>query len=173
VSLGQEFSNRGNSVGNGTYIAFLVLTLIGVLIPFTMANPNAMYRSDGSKVTTPRQPSWKREIRSLWTALVTDPYILLLFPFFFSSNFFYSYQFNGYNLAVFNIQARALNNFLYWNSQIVGSIVTGLLLDSPKLSRRTRAFVGWALLFFLVFAVHIWAYIYQRSASLSGSLKAN
>ena len=50
-----------------------------------MADPKKMYRTDGSKVTTPRQPSWKTEIYSLWLALLTDPAILLLFPLFFAS----------------------------------------------------------------------------------------
>lgn len=53
-----------------------------------MADPKTMYRSDGTKVTTPRHPSWKKEIYGLYLALVTDPAILLLFPLFFASNYF-------------------------------------------------------------------------------------
>lgn len=50
-----------------------------------MADPKTMYRSDGSKVTSPRHPSWKTEIVGLWVALRTDPSILLLFPMFLAS----------------------------------------------------------------------------------------
>jgi hypothetical protein len=50
-----------------------------------MVDPANMYRVDGSKITAPRQPSWKTEIVGLWVALRTDPSILLLFPMFLAS----------------------------------------------------------------------------------------
>lgn len=37
----------------------------------------------------------------------------------------------------------------------------GVLLDQGRLARRTRAFLGWAVLLIMVFVVHIWAYTYQ------------
>ncbi|KEP52152.1 MFS general substrate transporter [Rhizoctonia solani 123E] len=162
VALGQNFHNTANSVGQGTYIGFLVLTLIGVAIPMLMADPKTMYRADGSKVTAPRQPSWKTEIMGLWIALRTDPSILLLFPMFLASNWFYTWQFNDYNGVLFNIRTRALNSLVYWVSQIFGSVAIGLLLDSGRLGRRLRAFLGWGVLFAMVFVVHIWGYFYQR-----------
>jgi len=162
VSLGQNFHSTANSVGNGTYIGFLVLTLIGVTIPLLMANPNSMIRTDGTKVTTPRHPSWKIEIYGLWMTLVTDPMVILLFPMFLASNWFYTWQFNDYNDALFNIRARSLNNLVYWLSQIVGSISIGFLLDQKSISRRVRAFSGWTILFAMVFIVHIWAFFYQK-----------
>jgi MFS family permease len=162
VALGQNFKSTSNSVGNGTYIGFLVLTLIGVTIPLAMADPNKMIRTDGTKVTTNRQPSWKTEIVGLWVALRTDPMIIMLFPMFLASNWFYTWQFNDYNGAIFNIRARALNNLVYWIAQIIGSLAIGRLLDQPKLTRRVRAFSGWTVLFVFVFMVHIWAYFYQK-----------
>ncbi|RPD70831.1 MFS general substrate transporter [Lentinus tigrinus ALCF2SS1-7] len=160
VSLGNNFDNTVFS--NGTYIGFLVLTGIGCLIPLLMANPSKMIRSDGTRVVTPRHPSWKTEFEGLWTTLRTDPYIVLLFPMFFASNWFYTWQFNDYNGALFTIRARALNNLIYWLSQIVGSVSIGFLLDQRSLSRRFRAFAGWCVLIVMVFVVHIWAYFYQR-----------
>ncbi|KAG5733772.1 UN protein [Termitomyces sp. T112] len=162
VSLGENFHSKANSVGNGTYVAFLVLTLIGVLIPLLMVDPNTMVRTDGTKVTAPRHPSWKLEIYGLWITLKTDPMILFLFPMFFASNWFYTWQFNEYNNALFNIRARSLNNLVYWLAQIIGSISIGFLLDQQNISRRTRAFSGWIILFVMVFVVHIWAYFYQK-----------
>ncbi|KAG8715288.1 hypothetical protein FRC11_004798 [Ceratobasidium sp. 423] len=163
VALGQNFHNTANAVGKGTYIGFLILTLIGVSIPMLMADPKTMYRADGSKVTSPRQPSWKTEILGLWIALRTDPSILLLFPMFLASNWFYTWQFNDYNGALFNIRTRALNSLVYWISQIFGSVAIGLLLDSGRLGRRLRAFLGWGVLFAMVFVVHIWGYFYQKT----------
>lgn len=63
---------------------------------------------------------------------------------------------------MFNIRARSLNNLVYWLAQIVGSLLMGVLLDAHTLRRRIRAFVGWSVLFAMVFVVHIWEYFYQR-----------
>ena len=38
----------------------------------------------------------------------------------------------------------------------------GVLLDQQRLTRRTRAFLGWIILMIMVFVVHIWAYMYQK-----------
>ncbi|KAF8961018.1 major facilitator superfamily domain-containing protein [Flammula alnicola] len=160
VSLGQNFHSQ--VFGNGTYIGFLILTLIGVVIPMFMADPEKMIRTDGTKVTTSRHPSWKVELYGLWMTLLTDPMVILLFPMFFASNWFYTWQFNDYNSALFNVRARSLNDLVYWLSQIVGSIAIGALLDQPAISRRARAFSGWTILFLMVFIVHIWAFFYQK-----------
>ncbi|KAL5518478.1 hypothetical protein ACEPAH_160 [Sanghuangporus vaninii] len=162
VAFGQNFQSLSGGVSNGTYIGFIVLTGIGVLIPMLMANPEKMIRADGTKVTTPRHPSWKSEILGLYLALRTDPSIVLLFPMFFASNWFYTWQFNDYNGTLFNIRTRSLNSFVYWTSQIFGSLMIGVVLDNKRLTRRARAFVGWTILFLMVFIVHAWAYTYQK-----------
>ncbi|KAI6133610.1 major facilitator superfamily domain-containing protein [Pisolithus thermaeus] len=164
VSLGQNFNSEANQVGNGTYIGFLILTLIGVAIPRLMADPKKMIRTDGTKVETYLHPSWKAEIYRLWLALRTDPMILMLFPMFYASNYFYTWQFNDYNQALFDIRARSLNNFVYWLSQIVGSLAIGtLVLDQVRFPRRTRAFAGWTILLAMVFVVNAWGYSYQKT----------
>jgi UDP-N-acetylmuramyl pentapeptide phosphotransferase/UDP-N-acetylglucosamine-1-phosphate transferase len=38
----------------------------------------------------------------------------------------------------------------------------GYILDRKSVSRRVRAFGGWAILLVFVFFVHIWAYFYQK-----------
>lgn len=163
VSLGQNFHSETNRVSNGTYIGFMILTGMGSLIPLLMADPDKMIRTDGSKVTTPRQPSWRTEIYGLYVALRTDPMIVFLFPMFFASNWFYTWQFNDYNAALFNIRARSLNNLVYWVSQILGSVSIGLLLDQHQFRRRARAFTGWSILLTFVLIVHTWAFFYQRT----------
>src|SRR5258707_14052900 len=112
-----------------------------------MVDPRKIVRTDGTKVITGRHPSWKVEIYGLWVAVRDDPLIVLLFPMFFASNWFYTWrrplavlvflvftvcvEFNAYNAALFNIQARSLNNLVYWISQIKAPIMIGLPLD-PK-----------------------------------------
>ena len=66
--------------------------MIGVTIPFFMVDPEKMIRTDGTKITTPRHPPWKIEIYGLWVAIRTDPLVLLLFPMFFASNWFYTWR---------------------------------------------------------------------------------
>lgn len=66
-----------------------------------MADPNKMIRTDGTKVTTPRQPSWKREFIGLGLAIKTDPLILMLFPMFFASNWFYTWRMHSALYTVF------------------------------------------------------------------------
>ncbi|KAH9168622.1 MFS general substrate transporter [Lactarius sanguifluus] len=156
VSLGQNFHSETNRVSNSTYIGFMILTGMGSLIPLFMADPDKMIRTDGSKVTTPRQPSWRTEIYGLYVALRTDPMIVFLFPMFFA-------KFNDYNAALFNIRARSLNNLVYWVSQILGSVSIGLLLDQHQFPRRARAFAGWSILLAFVLIVHIWGFFYQRT----------
>ena len=57
-----------------------------------MADPNKMIRTDGTKVFSPRSLSWKSEFYNLWVAIKSDPMILLLFPMFFASNYFYTWR---------------------------------------------------------------------------------
>ncbi|PBK59179.1 hypothetical protein ARMSODRAFT_1073630 [Armillaria solidipes] len=79
VTAGRNRKSAANAVDNGTYIGFLVLTLIDVLIPMLIANPDKMIRSNGTKITTLRHPSWMTEIIGLFVALKTDPVTGLLF----------------------------------------------------------------------------------------------
>ncbi|KAK7061445.1 hypothetical protein R3P38DRAFT_657503 [Favolaschia claudopus] len=162
VAFGQNFHTTAGSVSNSTYIAFIVLTVLGAIIPLFMKDPRKMIRTDGTPVVLSRNPSWKTEIFSLYVALKTDPMIILLFPMFFASNWFYAWQFNDFNGSLFNIRTRSLNSMLYWTAQIVGSLIMAFILDRPNVRRRTRAFLGWGLVFVMVFIVHGWGYHYQK-----------
>jgi hypothetical protein len=73
-------------------VGILILTILGVIIPLLMADPDKMIRTDGTRVVMTRHPSWKSEFYSLWVAITTDPMVLLLFPMFFASNYFYTWR---------------------------------------------------------------------------------
>ena len=109
-----------------------------------------------------KNPTWKTEILGLWETLRCDTYIILLFPMFFASNWFYTYQFNDVNLARFNIRTRALNNTLYWTSQILGALVFGYALDLHRVSRPLRARVAWVALFVLTMVIWGGGYAWQK-----------
>ena len=118
-------------------------------------------RRDGSKIILMKHPTWKTEIFGLWETLWNDPYVILLFPMFFASNWFYTYQFNDVNLVQFNTRTRALNSTLYWLAQIFGAGIFGSALDLPNIRRTTRAKAAWVVMFVLTFAIWGGGYVFQ------------
>lgn len=162
VSLGTNWDTDKGGVSNSTYIAFVVVTAVGVLLPLTLRSPSKMTREDGTPVVIERQTTWKTELMNLYRSLVDDPWIALLFPFFFASNWFYTYQFNDFNAALHNVRTRSLNGLCYWLSQIFGAVIFGQLLDISKVSRRWRATIGWCVLFAMVWATNAGFYTIQR-----------
>ena len=140
----------------------MVLTFTGAVLALFLVNGNTVIRRDGSKVIMMKNPTWKSEMLGLWQTFFTDPYIILLFPMFFASNWFYTYHFNGVNLAQFNTRTRALNSVLYWMAQIVGAAIFGFLLDLHSFRRTVRAKAAWVALFVLTFVVWGGGYVFQR-----------
>jgi hypothetical protein len=109
-----------------------------------------------------KNPSWWTEIRGLWETISSEPWIVLLFPMFWSSNWFYIYQQNGINGAYFDTRTKSLNGFLYWFAQIVAAVIVGPLLDIERFRRTTRARA--ALISLFVLTVVIWGsgYAWQK-----------
>lgn len=142
------------AVSDNTYIAFMVLMVMGTLLSLLVCDAQQVRREDGSHIILMKNPTWKSEIVGLWNTLSTDKYIVCLFPMFFVSNFFYTYQFNGVNQARFTVRADALNNLFYWFFQIVGAFGTGFLLDRLPLRRSTRAWC--ALLGLFIYTMVVW-----------------
>ncbi|KAF2718847.1 MFS general substrate transporter [Polychaeton citri CBS 116435] len=163
VPLGENIHVTTNStVSDGTYIGFIVLSFCGALLAWTLCDGDNVIRSDGSRVILMKHPTWKTEIFGLWETLLSDPYIIFLFPMFFSSNWFYTYQFNAVNGAYFSTRTRALNSLLYWLAQIVGAIVFGFALDFRSISRSLRAKINWIVLFVLTMVIWGGGYAFER-----------
>lgn len=150
-------------MSDGTYIGFLILTFLGAVLACTLVDAKHVVRRDGSKIIVMKHPTWKTEIFGLWETLRVDPYVILLFPMFFASNWFYTYQFQDVNLVRFNTRTRALNNVLYWLAQMVGALVSGFALDFPDIRRRTRAKAAWIVMFALTFAIWGGGYAFQKN----------
>ncbi|KAF2680720.1 MFS general substrate transporter [Lentithecium fluviatile CBS 122367] len=168
VTLGLNIDNTGNDgkpIGNSTYIGFLILTFLGACLSWTLVDAKHVVRRDGSRIILMKHPTWKTEILGLWETLWTDPYIILLFPMFFASNWFYTYQFQDVNLARFNVRTRALNNTLYWVAQMIGALVFGFALDFPNIRRTSRAKFAWVAMFALTFGIWGGGYVFQRQYS--------
>ena len=123
----------------------------GAVLAFFLVPPHQIVRKDGTRVAPVRHPSAASEIKGLYETLKSDYYILLLFPMFWASNWFYTYQQNCYNLYLFNLRGRAFNNIWYWLAQIIGAVLFGVILDNQRLgSRKMRAWIGWGILFVVV-----------------------
>lgn len=166
IALVQNMHSDDNSIGDVTFYVIISLSLLGTLISLFLCEAKSVKRTDGSPVSLPQTPTWKSEIVGLLETLKQDTYILLFFPMFFASNFFYPYQFNTFNLATFNIRTRSLNNTLYWLAEIGGSYLAGYALDSTCIRRSLRARIAAGTLFVLVIGVWTGAYVWQRNQPL-------
>jgi len=81
---------------------------------------------------------------------------------FWASNWFYTYQQNGANHSRFDTRTAALNNTLYWSSQIGGAFVFGYCLDIARYKRSVRAKAAWVALFLLTMAIWGGGYAFQN-----------
>ena len=140
----------------------MVLMFAGAALAWCLVDAKKVQRKDGSRVIVMQHPSWKSEVVGLWQVLRSDTYIILLFPMFFASNWFYTYQFQDVNLAKFNVRTRALNEVLYWMSQIFGAYIFGYALDI-KARRTLRAKALLVVLFVVTMAVWGGGYAFQKN----------
>ncbi|KAJ5168697.1 UNC93-like protein [Penicillium canariense] len=163
IPLGENIHVKTNStVGDGTYIAFIVLMFFGACLGLFICDADKIIRDDGSKVILMKSPSWSTEIYGLWETIKAEPFIVLLFPMFWSSNWFYTYQQNGINGAYFDTRTKALNGFLYWFAQIVAAVIIGPLLDSNRVRRSVRAKIAFGVLFTLTMVIWGGGYAWQK-----------
>jgi len=162
VLLGQNAHQTAGPVTDGTYIGLIVLMLLGAILALGLCNAGNVIRKDGSKVILMKNPSWKTEIVGLFETIIQNPWVVLLFPMFFSSNIFYTYHLNNMNGAHFTTRTRALNNTLYWSSQIIGATIFGYALDINKVSRTVRAKASLVSLVVLTFVIWGGGWAWQK-----------
>jgi hypothetical protein len=162
IVLANSINERKNvNVPDSTYIVFVVLTFLGSVIGLSIADAKKVIRSDGSRVILMKNPSWKSELVGLWTTLRSEPSVLLLFPMFWSSNWFISYQTNSVNSAYFNTRTKALNTFLYYIAHILGACFISTL-DLNYFRRTIRARGMLVILFALTMIIHGGGYVFQK-----------
>lgn len=147
IPLAQNMTSGESNVNAGTYVAFMVLMGAGIVLAFFLLPMDKVYKSDGTKVIAKKYPKIQDELRGMLKVLMTERKIYFLFPMFCASNWFYTYQFNNFNGARFNVRTRSLNSLLYWLSQMLGAIFFGSIMDCQKWRRAVRARIG----FFIVF----------------------
>lgn len=123
------------------------------MLSLSLVNAKSVVRRDGSKVILMKNPTWKSELWGLYETVVLDPWVVALFPLFFSSNVFYPYQQNQFNALYFSTRARALNGVLYWAAQILGALVFGYAMDFHTVRRSVRAKACYIVLILLTFGI--------------------
>ncbi len=172
IAMGLNWNTGSASLSNGTYAAFVALTGCGAFVTLALKAPGKMLRDDGSPVVVPKHSHFLEEFQGLFRVLTTDPFIMALFPLFFASNFFYQWTFTAYNASLFTIRTRSLNSFLYWLAQMFGAFGIGFALDSKRLRRTSRAWLGWAIIFVLTMAVWGGAYHVQSGYTRATTIGA-
>lgn len=165
IELGLTYDSESQSLSDAPYIVFMVLSFLGACCAALLKKPSSVIRSDGTRVYVPAQTTWKAEFIGLYRLLKTDPWILLMFPLFFGSNFFNSWQQNCFNASVFTLRTRALNSLIYWFAQMVAAYLFSFVLDSKQISRRSRMMMGWAVVFCFMWAV--WGGSYAEQLTFS------
>ncbi|RUS32241.1 hypothetical protein BC938DRAFT_475970 [Jimgerdemannia flammicorona] len=145
IPLALNIENKSSGgVSDGTYIAFMIIMMFGILLILLLKPPNKVTRDDGTPVTLVVSTDWRSELKSI-VLLLGNWRMVLLIPMFLGSNWFYAYQF-GINAIYFDVPTRALNGTMYWAAQIFGSIAMGWFLDSKFLNRRGRGLAGLAIM---------------------------
>lgn len=164
IPLGQNMHTKTATAANdGTYIGFIVLMACGAILALFLVDANKIIRSDGTRVILMKNPSWWSELKGLYTCVRAEPYIILLFPMMWSSNWFYTYQENAINAAYFDIRTRSLNDFLYWFAQICAASLIGPLLDNSRIRRTIRARIMWITLVVLTTVIYGGGWAWQKN----------
>uniref|UniRef100_A0A7N0VL48 UNC93-like protein 1 n=1 Tax=Kalanchoe fedtschenkoi TaxID=63787 RepID=A0A7N0VL48_KALFE len=142
------------SVNDGTYIGFMLFMALGAILSLAILHPSRVIREDGTRCSDMKYSMVSTELVEV-VKLFSNPKMLLIVPAALASNFFYSYQFNNVNGALFNLRTRGFNNVFYWGAQMLGSVGIGYVMDFSFPSKRTRGFVGIGVV--AVLGTAIWA----------------
>lgn len=153
ASFGLNFHSKKGTVSDSTYIALMIIMLVGWVLGVFICSPRRIKLAQLHAAVEHEKHSLKASATMAFKTMFTWRVACML-PLFFCANVFYSYQQNQVNGMTFNIRTRSLNGALYWMAQMFGGLLIGVLLDLPFLARPTRAKLGWAVL--VVTGMSIW-----------------
>ena len=161
ASFGLNYHSSSATVSDGTYIALMIIMLVGWVLGVFICSPKRIRLAQLLEA----EEREKHGIKHIVVAAVKTMArwrVACMLPLFFSANVFYSYQQNNVNGLTFDIRTRSLNGALYWIAQMVGGLVIGVILDLPFLSRPMRARVGWAFVFATGMAIWGGGFAFQK-----------
>lgn len=165
ASFGINYHSKSGTVTDSTYVAYMVIMLFGWLLSvFVCSTENLSDNYHGNRIAQESKAfNWTNLKGTIVETLriVFNWKNLCLYPMFFAANVFYPYQQNAVNGETFNLRTRALNGALYWIAQMFGGLLMGFLLDIQIFNRRTRAKLGWTVLFVAGMAIWGGGYRFQ------------
>lgn len=161
ASFGLNFRSKSGTVSDSTYIALMIIMLLGWGLGLFICSPKRIRLAQLHAAVETEKHSF-RGTTEIVVRTMASWRVACMLPLFFCANVFYSYQQNNVNGMTFNIRSRSLNGALYWIAQMLGGLFIGVILDLPFLTRPMRARVGWAVL--LVTGMAIWGggYAFQK-----------
>nr|CAB3480646.1 unnamed protein product [Digitaria exilis] len=151
-SFNYHRGSNATSVNDGTYIAFMAFMLLGAALTLLILPPNKIIRDDGSMATNFTFSSVTKEGKEILKLFINWKMLLLL-PAAWTSNFFYTYQFNNVNGVLFTLRTQGFNNIFYWSARMIGSAAIGCFLDFGFASCRKRGLTGVLVVFVLGTAI--------------------
>lgn len=163
ASFGINFHEKGGTVTDSTYIAYIVIMVFGWLLGSLLICPpsklNSKYKGErvakiNQEHKEPFSFSKVVSVMKFTFKVATNWRVLSFVPMFFNANVFYSYQQNSVNGMTFDIRSRALNSSFYWFAQMFGGFIIGFVLDLKYFKRGTKVLIGWAIL--MVTGMVIW-----------------
>src|SRR6478609_3186243 len=126
---------------------------LGLPIALCLSPANKVWRKDGTKVVTHRQPTWAKEFKAVLDLLCSRR-ILLLLPAFFIS-YFYNGFLSTWLTTYFTVRARAFSSFFTNFSGIISSFLIAGLLDRQSIFIKTRARIAFASIIFILIGTWI------------------
>ena len=141
LQFGLNFENHTGRASPLSYFSFVVVMLAGALAaPLLLSDPKEVVREDGTPVQYEEPQALWEEITAAVNA-VSDPFVRQCLLFFLASNWFYTYDFSGFNGTQFNMRTRGLNSTAFWLSQMAAAWLFGGVLDGQSPVAR-RAWTG-------------------------------
>ncbi|WVQ82739.1 hypothetical protein IAT38_004871 [Cryptococcus sp. DSM 104549] len=153
IALGIQAHSTLPTVSTGVYLAFMIIQLTSIVTSWLILPPHLVVRGDGTIVKLEDAITPRVEFQH-FLKMFKDWRMLLLFPMFFSSNYFYAYQ-GAITAFLFNGRTRALVSLLTGLGSIVGAIFIGTILDRLPCSRKKRSLIGCGVV--IVLNIIIWA----------------
>ncbi|KAJ5852182.1 uncharacterized protein N7529_011567 [Penicillium soppii] len=140
--------NLGNdqqgSISSETYLILIALQCLGLPLALLISPIDKLIRKDGTKPARPERTTFAEGFRRFWRVM-KRPEIAALVPIFLTSQWAQTYEGN-YLTEYFTVRARALAAFIITLVGLGVNIIFGWFLDYDRLSRSTRARVGWIIL---------------------------
>lgn len=140
--------NKGASVSTAVYITFVILMIIAIFVCWLVLPPYYVVRGDGTLVKLESDATVVEEIKAFARQFL-DWKMIMLFPMFFTSNYFYAYQ-GSIVSKMFTPRGRALAALLSNLGAVFGAIAVGFVLDYFPGGRRRRAIAGWCYTLFML-----------------------